>query len=62
MSAARLRVEVDAAPEPGLVRPAIEARLRGAPWPAGPEAVVAQAVADAVARAVAATTARGGPR
>jgi hypothetical protein len=49
----RLRVEVATAPDAGLVRPAIEARLRGAPWPAGPEAVVAQAVADAVAAQVA---------
>lgn len=53
MNPLRLRVEVETAPEPGLVRPAIEARLRGAPWPAGPEAIVAQAVADAVAVAAA---------
>jgi hypothetical protein len=42
-----LRVEVDAAPDPGLLRPAIEAALAGRPWPAGPEATVARAVADA---------------
>ncbi len=44
-----LRVEVDAAPEPGLLRPAIGAALAGRSWPAGPEAVIAQAVAEHVA-------------
>jgi hypothetical protein len=43
-----LRVEVEAAPSPGLLRAAIEARLAGRPWASGPEA----AVADEVARAV----------
>jgi hypothetical protein len=44
----RLRVEVGALPNPGLLRAAIEARLAGRPWASGPEA----AVADEVARAV----------
>jgi hypothetical protein len=52
----RLRVDVAEAPEPGLVRPAIEARLRGAAWPTGPEAVIAEAVAEAAAAATATTT------
>ena len=42
-----LRVEVDATPAPGLLRPAIEALLAGRPWPEGPEAAVARAVRDA---------------
>ena len=44
-----LSVTVDAAPSPGLLRPAIEAALAGRPWPAGPEADVARAVAEAAA-------------
>ena len=44
-----LSVTVDAAPSAGLLRPAIEAALAGRPWPAGPEADVAKAVAEAVA-------------
>lgn len=47
-----LRLHVDAAPAPGLLRPAIEAALAGRPWPAGPEAEVAAAVVGAVAGAV----------
>ena len=43
-----LRVTVDVEPEPGLLRPAIEAALTGRPWPPGPEAQVAAAVAAAV--------------
>lgn len=43
-----LHVTVDVEPEPGLLRPAIEAALAGRPWPAGPEALVAAAVAAAV--------------
>ena len=43
-----LRVSVDVGPEPGLLRPAIEAALAGRPWPPGPEAQVAAAVAAAV--------------
>jgi len=43
-----LRLSVDVEPEPGLLRPAIEAALAGRPWPAGPEAQVAAAVAAAV--------------
>jgi len=35
-----LRVSVDVEPEPGLLRPAIEAALAGRPWPPGPEAQV----------------------
>ena len=44
----RLRIVTRRAPTPALLRPAIEARLADRPWPDGPEA----AVADAVARAV----------
>lgn len=47
-----LQVTVDAAPEPGLLRPAIAAALAGRPWPSGPEGQVAAAVATAVAAAV----------
>ena len=43
-----LRLSVDVEPEPGLLRPAIEAALSGRPWPPGPEAQVAAAVAAAV--------------
>ena len=43
-----LSVSVDGEPEPGLLRPAIEAALAGRPWPPGPEAQVAAAVAAAV--------------
>jgi hypothetical protein len=45
-----LEVRVPAAPDPALLRAAITAKLSGRPWPPGPEA----AVADAVARAAAA--------
>ena len=45
----RLRVQVAAAPAPGLLRPAIERRLAGGAFPAGPEDAVGKAVADAVA-------------
>jgi hypothetical protein len=48
-AARRLRVEVDAAPRPALLRSAIEARLAGRPAPIGPERVVADAVAEALA-------------
>jgi hypothetical protein len=41
-----LHVDVDSTPEPGLLRPAIEAALTGRPWPDGPEAAIAQAVAE----------------
>jgi len=43
-----LRVNVGVEPEPGLLRPAIEAALAGRPWPPGPEAQVAAAVAAVV--------------
>ena len=43
-----LHVNVGVEPEPGLLRPAIEAALAGRPWPPGPEAQVAAAVAAAV--------------
>jgi hypothetical protein len=43
-----LRVSLDIEPEPGLLRPAIEAALAGRPWPPGPEAQIAEAVAAAV--------------
>jgi hypothetical protein len=45
----RVRVEVPAAPTPGLLRPAIERRLRGRAFPAGPEDAIGKAVAHAVA-------------
>jgi hypothetical protein len=40
-----LRVTVGSEPEPGFLRPAIEAALAGRPWPPGPEAQIAAAVA-----------------
>lgn len=43
----RLRVSVDRAPEPSLLRAAIAARLGGRPV-TGPEGTVASAVASAV--------------
>lgn len=46
-----LRVEVASPPEPGLLRPAIEAALAGRGFAPGPESDVARAVADAVRRA-----------
>ncbi len=52
-----LRVDVDTVPEPGLLRPAIEAALAVRPWPPGPEAQIAAAVSAAVgARAPSTTT------
>ncbi len=45
----RVRVEVPAAPLPGLLRSAIERRLAGSAFPAGPEDAVGKAVANAVA-------------
>lgn len=47
-----LSVPVDAMPEPGLLRPAIEAALAGRAWVPGPEASVAEAVRAAVAAAL----------
>ena len=44
----RLRVDVDARPSPHLLRVAIEARLAGRAFGAGPEDAVAAAVAAAV--------------
>jgi len=44
----RLRVEVDAAPSPHLLRVAIESRLAGRAFGAGPEDAVAAAVQAAV--------------
>jgi hypothetical protein len=46
----RLEVRVDAKPEPGLLRAAIERRLADRAYPAGPEDAVAAAVASALAR------------
>jgi hypothetical protein len=46
-----ISVTVDAAPMPGLLRPAIEAALAGRAFPDGPERAVARAVAGAVAAA-----------
>jgi hypothetical protein len=48
--ALRLRVEVNARPEPTLLQRAIASRLAGQSW-AGAERAVADAVADAVAAA-----------
>jgi len=45
----RVRVEVTAAPTPGLLRPAIERRLTGSAFPTGPEDAIGKAVVDAVA-------------
>lgn len=44
----RLDVTVGSMPVPGLLRPGIEAALASRPGAAGPESVVAQAVAAAV--------------
>jgi hypothetical protein len=44
----RLRVEVETAPSPYLLRAAIARRLAGHPVAAGPERAVAEAVARAV--------------
>jgi hypothetical protein len=43
-----LRVDVDAVPEPGFLRPAIEAALAGRPWQPGPEAQIAGAIVAAM--------------
>lgn len=45
----RVRVDADRAPDPALLRAAIEARLAGRRW-AGPERAVAEAVARALER------------
>ena len=55
-----LAVTVDSVPDPGLLRPAIEAALAGRSWPAGPEARIARAVAEAVAAAVDSSPSGGG--
>jgi hypothetical protein len=52
-----LRVAVSTTPEPGLLRPAIEAALAGRGFAAGPERDVGRAVAEAVSTA----RAEGGP-
>ena len=44
----RIDVHVDTAPEPGLIRPAIEAAVAGRHTPPGPEATLVGAVAAAV--------------
>jgi hypothetical protein len=54
-----LVVHVDAVPEPGLVRPAIEAALQSRPWPPGPEAQLAEVVRTALRSAVEGATASG---
>jgi len=46
-----VRVDVAAAPAPGLLRAAIERRLAGGSFPTGPEDAVAQAVARVVREA-----------
>jgi hypothetical protein len=50
----RLDITVERAPNPGLLRPTMEAALHGRALPEGPEATIARSVAD-VARAVSAT-------
>jgi hypothetical protein len=45
----RLDVDVDSAPHPGLIRSRIEAVLAGRASEPGPEQVIGQAVASAVA-------------
>ena len=54
-----LRVAVATAPDPHLLRVAIETRLRGAAWPAGPERTVADAVVAAAERALSADSTDG---
>lgn len=48
MTSPDITVRVTTAPDPGLLRTAIAARLAGRPVPAGPEAEVAEAVAARV--------------
>ena len=55
----RLDVDVDAAPEPGFLRPAIEAALHGRALARGPESTIALAVAAAVRAAARSATAAG---
>jgi hypothetical protein len=43
----KVEVRVTAPPDPHLLRAAIAARMAGRPWPAGPEAQVAEAVHQA---------------
>jgi autotransporter translocation and assembly factor TamB len=59
----RLDVDVDAAPEPGFLRPAIEAALHGRGLAHGPESTIALAVTAAVLQSArsAATATSGGP-
>jgi len=44
----RLDVSVDSTPDPGLLRPTMEAALSGRALPQGPEATIASSVAAAV--------------
>jgi hypothetical protein len=44
-----LRVDVQQPPDPFRLRAAIEARVAGRAWPAGPERAIAEAVAEVVA-------------
>ena len=53
-----LRIDVDRAPDPFLLRAAVEARLAGRPW-AGPERVVADRVVAAVTETATETEAGG---
>jgi hypothetical protein len=46
----KVEVRVTAPPDPHLLRAAIAARMEGKPWPAGPEAQVADAVHEAAQR------------
>ena len=45
----KVEVRAGTAPDPHLIRAAVEARLAGRPW-AGPEAAVADAIRQAVDR------------
>ena len=55
----RLDIRVDTMPEPGLLRPSIEAALAGRALGDGSEAAIGRAVRDAV-RAAATQAATGG--
>ena len=52
----RLDVDVDCVPHPGLIRSRIEAALAGRASDPGPEQAIGQAVTDAVAALVNATS------
>ena len=55
----RLSLRASAVPNPHLLRAAIQARLDGRPFPAGPEAEIAESVAGAVHARLAERSPRG---